>query len=80
LWSRIRIDGLKRGEKAFKIDNIDQVYIGHSVVEECSAFENLNFIDTGACYLKTESAKLSLVQIHPYVQSFKKFTSAQFGE
>ncbi len=58
LWSRDRI-------KYFRADttpvaNIDQVYVGHTVLKETMQIGNINYIDTGLVH----GNKLTLVNLH----------------
>lgn len=52
VWGRDRIDKYKRQQGKTriypKIENIDEVYVGHSIVDDPVTFEQLNYIDCGA--------------------------------
>lgn len=46
IWSRDKIDN---NDKT-KVKGIDQVYVGHTIVEDIYKLSNVNYIDTGAFY------------------------------
>jgi len=74
LWSRKRIDQYQRGVTPSLVSEVNHVYLGHTIVEDRTTFENVSYIDTGACFYQNERAKLTMMQIHPHVEKFQKST------
>lgn len=65
MWSRNRISG---NCSALPVQGrVSRVYCGHTPIRETLAFDNVNFIDTGAVYSGEgyRDARLTLVEINP---------------
>ena len=76
-WSRLRHRYITASETVPKIDGIDLVVVGHSIVKKPIFTANLCYIDTGAAYIEHNiDSQLTLLQIHPQQQIFQTKTSA----
>lgn len=61
MWSRDRI---RRPERFNDIEDIDYIFLGHTVVENIQILGNCHFIDTGAVFTN----KLTLICLNEYVK------------
>ncbi|RVU86164.1 phosphoprotein phosphatase [Leucothrix sargassi] len=74
-WSRIRHRHVTASETIPKIDGIDMVVVGHSIVNEPLHTANIYYIDTGAAYTENSiDSRLTLLQIQPEVKIFQEKT------
>jgi len=65
-WSRLRHRYITSSEMVPKIDGIDLVVVGHSIVPKPIYTANLCYIDTGAAYTEHKlNSQLTILQIHP---------------
>ena len=74
-WSRLRHRYISAAETVPKIEGIDLVVVGHSIVPKPTYSANLCYIDTGAAYVDQNiDSHLTLLQIHPVQQIFQAKT------
>lgn len=68
LWSRGIIDDFKSTGKEAYIAQVDNVFLGHTVLPEVTQVGNCTFLDTGGVFKKFENRyDLSIVNLKDYV-------------
>ncbi len=65
LWSRSSATQAMRGLPGRRVEGVDLVLVGHSIVETAFQHGNIWFLDTGAVATSDPSAALSMLEIHP---------------
>lgn len=68
LWSRTSANHAARGLPGRRIEGIDLVLVGHSIMTHAMQRGNLWFLDSGAVVTEDDSAALSMLQIHPEIR------------
>lgn len=75
-WSRIRHRYVTASESVPKVNGIDLLVVGHSIVDKPLFASNLCYIDTGAAYTGYGiDSRLTMLQIHPTRNVFQQKTS-----
>ena len=71
VWEREEIDTHFKAQKDKKIKfkpkrvkNIDQIYLGHTPVDEPVQIKNRNYIDTGGVFHKSKKGYFTIIQIN----------------
>lgn len=65
LWSRTSAIQAASGMPGSRIQGVDLLLVGHSIVETCFQWGNMWFLDSGAVVSHSPSAALSMLEIHP---------------
>ena len=77
-WSRIRHRHVTASESVPKVNGIDLLVVGHSIVDKPLYAANLCYIDTGAAYTGYGiDSRLTMLQIHPVSNVFQQKTSPE---
>ena len=71
LWGRTRIKQTMNTPLSLKasidniasVRNVDQIYIGHTVIKDIKTLGNMTFIDTGACFDNFGYGKLTIIEL-----------------
>ena len=67
LWSRGIIDNYENFGKVVDIAQVDNVFLGHTVLKEVTQVGNCTFLDTGGVFQKFDNGyKLSVVKLSDY--------------
>ena len=67
LWSRGIIDDYENTGKTVDIAQVDNVFLGHTVLKEVTQVGNCTFLDTGGVFQKFDNGyKLSIVKLSDY--------------
>ena len=75
-WSRIRHRYVTASESVPKVNGIDLLVVGHSIVDKPLFASNLCYIDTGAAYTGYGiDSRLSMLQIHPVRNVYQQKTN-----
>ena len=77
-WSRIRHRHVTASESVPKVNGIDLLVVGHSIVDKPLYAANLCYIDTGAAYTGYGiDSRLTMLQIHPVSNVFQQKTTPE---
>jgi len=74
-WSRLRHRYVTASETVPKVDGIDLLVVGHSIVDKPLFAANLCYLDTGAAYTGYGiDSRLTMLQIHPEQNVYQQKT------
>lgn len=76
LWSRTSISRATRGLNGPRVQGLDLLLLGHSIVERPLRWGNLWFLDTGAVLAQDPNAALSLLEVHPELRLWTRSTAS----
>ncbi len=77
-WSRIRHRYVTSSESVPKVNGIDLLVVGHSIVDKPLFASNLCYLDTGAAYTGYGiDSRLTMLQIHPVQNVYQQKTSPE---
>lgn len=65
LWSRTSVSRASRGLPGPRVEDLDLVLLGHSIVERPFQWGSLWFLDSGAVLSQDPSAAISMLEVHP---------------
>lgn len=77
-WSRIRHRYVTASETVPRVNGIDLLVVGHSIVDKPLFAANLCYLDTGAAYTGYGiDSRLTMLQIHPVQNVYQQKTSPE---
>jgi len=65
VWSRVSANQAMRGLPGRRVEGVDLVLVGHSIMDNAFQWGNMWFLDTGAVVSDDPTAALSMLEVHP---------------